>query len=171
MPEMDGIEALRKIKSDDNLRHIPVIMISAADEVENVTQCIELGAEGYIPKPFNSMILRARINASLGKKKLHEQDYLENVKEGKKHVDQLRIANELKATRYARTYFRICLFIPLIVPLPFLLFKGDEGLSSLFIGFLVFGTPPFILFILLPFIFIFGRMTEKRIVIGTIFSL
>ena len=74
MPEMDGIEALRKIKSDDNLRHIPVIMISAADEVENVTQCIELGAEGYLPKPFNSMILRARINASLAKK-----DYMNKI--------------------------------------------------------------------------------------------
>lgn len=169
MPEMNGIEALRKIKSDDKLRHIPVIMISAADEIENVTQCIEIGAEGYIPKPFNSMILRARINASLEKKKLHEQDYLENVEEGKKHVDQLRIANELKATRYARTYFRICLFIPLIVPLPFLLFKGDEGLSSLFIGSLIFGMPPFVLFFLLPLVLLFSRMTEKQIVIGVIF--
>ncbi len=169
MPEMDGIEALRKIKSNEKLRHIPVVMISAADEIENVTQCIEIGAEGYLPKPFNSMILRARINASLNKKRLHEQDSIGNIEEGKKRADQLRIANELKATKYAQIYFRICLFIPLIIPLPFLLFKGDEGLSSLFIGFLVFGTPPFILFILIPFIFLFGRMTEKQIVIGTIF--
>jgi len=68
-----------------------------------------------------------------------------------------------------QTYFRICLFVPLIVPIPFLLFKADEGLSSLIIGSLVFGMPPYILFILLPFIFLFGRMSEKQIIIGIIF--
>jgi adenylate cyclase len=68
-----------------------------------------------------------------------------------------------------QTYFRICLFVPLIVPIPFLLFKADEGLSSLIIGSLVFGVPPYILFILLPFIFLFGKMSEKQIIIGIIF--
>jgi len=169
MPEMDGIEALRKIKSDDKLRHIPVIMISAADEIENVTQCIEIGAEGYLSKPFDSMLLRARINASLEKKRVHEQDYIENVDEGRKGADQLRIANDLKATKYARTYFRICLFVPLLVPLPFLLFKGDAGLSTLFIGTLAFGMPPYVLMVLLPLVFLIGRMTERQIVVGTIF--
>jgi CheY-like chemotaxis protein len=169
MPEMDGIEALRNIKSDDNLRHIPVIMISAEDEIENVTQCIEIGAEGFLSKPFNSKLLRARINASLGKIRLHENDYIKNVEEGKKHVEELRIANELKATKCARTYFRICLFVPLLVPLPFLLFKGDAGLSTLFIGSLVFGMPPYVLMVLLPFVFLFGKMTERQIVVGTIF--
>jgi len=169
MPEMDGIEALRKIKSDDKLRHIPVIMISAADEIENVTQCIEIGAEGYLPKPFNSMLLRARINASLEKIRLHEQNSIGNIEEGKRRADQLRIANELKATKCARIYFRVCLFVPLIVPIPFLLFEADEGLSSLIIGSLVFGVPPYILFILLPFIFLFGKMSEKQIIIGIIF--
>jgi len=169
MPEMDGIEVLSNIKNNDNLRHIPVIMISAKDEIENVTQCIEIGAEGFLSKPFNSKLLRARINASLGKIRLHEQVYIENVEEGKKYMEELRIANELKATKCARTYFRVCLFIPLLVPLPFLLFRGDEGLSSLIIGSLVFGVPPYILFILLPFIFLFGKMSEKQIIIGIIF--
>lgn len=68
-----------------------------------------------------------------------------------------------------QTYFRICLFIPLIVPIPFLLFEADEGLSSLIIGSLVFGMPPYILFILLPFMFLFGKMSEKQIIIGIIF--
>lgn len=68
-----------------------------------------------------------------------------------------------------QTYFRICLFAPLIVPLPFILFKADEGLSSLIIGSLVFGMPPYVLFILLPFIFLFGKMSEKQIVIGIIY--
>ena len=169
MPEMDGIEALRQIKSNENMRHIPVVMISAAEEIENVTQCIEIGAEGYLPKPFNSMILRARINASLGKKRLHEEEHLKNVEKGKEQAGQLLIANELKATKCARIYFRICLFFPLIAPLPFLLFRGDEGLSALFMGSLVFGMPPYVLAFLLPFIFLFGRMTEKQIVIGVIF--
>ena len=68
-----------------------------------------------------------------------------------------------------QTYFRICLFVPLIVPLPFLLFRGDEGLSALFMGSLVFGMPPYVLAFLLPFIFLFGKMTEKQIIIGVIF--
>ena len=169
MPEMDGIETLRNIKSDDNLRQIPVIMISASDEIENVTQCIEIGAEGYISKPFNSMLLRARLTAALEKIRLHEQDSIENIEEGKKRSDQLRIANELKATKKARTYFRICMFFPFLIPLPFVLFKGDVGLSSLFMGFLVFAMPPYFLFILLPSMFYIGRLTEKQIVIGAIF--
>ena len=68
-----------------------------------------------------------------------------------------------------QTYFRICLFVPLLVPLPFLIFQGDESLSALFVGSLVFGMPPYVLAFLLPFVFLFGRMTEKQIVIGVIF--
>ena len=68
-----------------------------------------------------------------------------------------------------QTYFRICLFLPLIVPLPFLLFPGDEGLSALLIGSLVFAMPPYIIAFLLPFLFLFGRMSEKHIIIGVIF--
>jgi len=68
-----------------------------------------------------------------------------------------------------KTYFRICLFIPLIVPLPFLLFKGDAGLSTLFIGSLVFGMPPYVLMVLMPFVFLIGRMTERQIVVGAMF--
>jgi TolB-like protein/class 3 adenylate cyclase len=68
-----------------------------------------------------------------------------------------------------QTYFRICLFVPLLVPLPFLLFKGDEGLSALFIGSLVFGMPPYVLAFLLPLVFLIGRMTEKQIIIGVVF--
>ena len=67
-----------------------------------------------------------------------------------------------------KTYFRICLFVPLIIPLPFLVLKGDEGLSALFIASLVFGMPPYVLFILIPFVFLFGKMSEKQIVMGTI---
>jgi adenylate cyclase len=72
MPELDGVSVLREIKSDAELRHIPVIMISAVDEVESVIGCIELGADDYLAKPFDPVLLRARINAGLAKKRLHD---------------------------------------------------------------------------------------------------
>jgi class 3 adenylate cyclase len=74
MPEMDGHEALKRIKADAALRHIPVLMISALDEMESVIGCIELGAEDYLPKPFNPVLLNARIGASLEKKRLRDQE-------------------------------------------------------------------------------------------------
>jgi CheY-like chemotaxis protein/class 3 adenylate cyclase/predicted metal-dependent HD superfamily phosphohydrolase len=81
MPEMDGYETLARIKADHALRHIPVIMISAVDEMDSVVRCIEMGATDYLPKPFNPALLRARINASLAEKRLRdlEREYLEQV--------------------------------------------------------------------------------------------
>jgi class 3 adenylate cyclase len=73
MPEMDGYEVLKRLRSDEALRHIPVLMISALDEVDSVIRCIELGAEDYLPKPFNPVLLRARIGACLEKKRLRDQ--------------------------------------------------------------------------------------------------
>jgi len=73
MPDMNGYEVLAQMKADGKLRHIPVIMISAVDEVESVVRCIELGAEDYLPKPFNPTLLRARVGACLERKRLHDQ--------------------------------------------------------------------------------------------------
>lgn len=73
MPGMNGYEVLEHMKADPQLRHIPVIMISAVDEVESVVRCIELGAEDYLSKPFNPTLLRARVGASVERKKLHDQ--------------------------------------------------------------------------------------------------
>jgi len=72
MPEMDGHEVLARMKADKHLREIPVIVISAVDEVDSAVRCIEIGAEDYIPKPFNPVFLRARLNASLRRKKLRD---------------------------------------------------------------------------------------------------
>jgi adenylate cyclase len=72
MPEMDGYETLAAIKSDDALRHLPVIMISGVDELASVARCIEMGAADYLPKPFNPVILAARVRASLADKRLHD---------------------------------------------------------------------------------------------------
>ena len=72
MPELDGVSVLERLKRDPLLQHVPVIMISAVDEIDTVVRCIEMGAEDYLPKPFNPVLLRARINAALAKKRLHE---------------------------------------------------------------------------------------------------
>jgi adenylate cyclase len=72
MPELDGVSVLERLKRDPVLQHVPVIMISAVDEIDTVVRCIEMGAEDYLPKPFNPVLLRARINAALAKKRLHE---------------------------------------------------------------------------------------------------
>ena len=76
MPDMDGYEVLERIKSDPQLRHIPVVMITAVGETDSVVRCIELGADDYLPKPFNPVVLRARVNASLDKKKLRDRERL-----------------------------------------------------------------------------------------------
>jgi DNA-binding response OmpR family regulator len=65
MPNVNGYEVLAAMKASDSLRHIPVIMISAVDEIDSVIRCIELGAEDYLPKPFNPTLLRARVGACL----------------------------------------------------------------------------------------------------------
>ncbi len=81
MPELDGYETLERIKGSATLRHIPVIMISAVEEMDSVVRCIEMGATDYLPKPFNPALLRARINSSLAEKRLRdlEREYLEQV--------------------------------------------------------------------------------------------
>ncbi|MBW4519169.1 MAG: SpoIIE family protein phosphatase [Scytolyngbya sp. HA4215-MV1] len=74
MPEVDGYEVLAYVKTDPSLRHIPVIVVTALNEVESVVRCIELGAEDYLLKPFNPTILKARVNACLEKKRWHDQE-------------------------------------------------------------------------------------------------
>jgi class 3 adenylate cyclase len=74
MPGMDGYEVLRRLKEPPVLREIPVLMISALDEVASVVRCIELGAEDYLPKPFDPVLLRARIGACLEKKRLRDRE-------------------------------------------------------------------------------------------------
>ncbi len=79
MPVMDGYEVLSQLKSSAELRHIPVIVISALDELDSAVHCIEMGAEDYLAKPFNPVFLKARLGASLRRKNLRdlEQVYLQ----------------------------------------------------------------------------------------------
>jgi class 3 adenylate cyclase len=83
MPDMNGFEVLARLKADARMHRVPVIMISALDEIDSVIRCIEAGAEDYLPKPFNPVLLRARINACLDKKRFRdrEQVYLDRLEE------------------------------------------------------------------------------------------
>ena len=74
MPEMNGYEVLERLKADPVLQHIPVIMITALNEMESVVRCIEMGAEDHLPKPFNATLLRARVESSLAKKRLRDRE-------------------------------------------------------------------------------------------------
>jgi class 3 adenylate cyclase len=74
MPEMSGFEVLRRLKAAAHSSHIPVIVISALDELDSVVRCVEAGAEDYLTKPFNPILLRARIGASLERKTLRDRE-------------------------------------------------------------------------------------------------
>ena len=91
MPQMNGYQVLENLKADPALRHIPVIMISAVDDIESVVRCIELGAEDYLPKPFNPILLKARINACLEKKRFRDQEqaYLQQLAEEQEKSERL----------------------------------------------------------------------------------
>ena len=73
MPDLNGYEVLERMRSSPELRNIPVIMISGIGELDSVVRCIELGAEDYLPKPFEPTLLRARVRATLERKRLHDQ--------------------------------------------------------------------------------------------------
>ncbi|MEN9937777.1 MAG: hypothetical protein RLZZ387_4356 [Chloroflexota bacterium] len=91
MPDMDGYQVLQALQADDELRHLPVIVLSALDEIESVVRCIEMGAQDYLPKPFDPVLLNARIDACLEKKRLHDQEvrFLQQITREKKRADDL----------------------------------------------------------------------------------
>ena len=91
MPDMNGIEVLSRLKAERRWRQIPVIMISGLNEVDAVVRCIEAGADDYLPKPFNPVLLRARINSSLEKKRWldREHQYLRRIEAEKQRTDSL----------------------------------------------------------------------------------
>ena len=124
MPGMNGIEVLQHIKSSDSLKFIPVIMISSLDEIERVVQCIETGAEDYLTKPFNPVLLRARIGVTLERKRLRDEEEHQRVEmkqmfaalaqERKNAHDLLlnilpeKVANDLQQGHSAPMYFEDC---------------------------------------------------------------
>jgi adenylate cyclase len=73
MPEVDGYQVLAEIQDDPHLRDLPVIMTTALDELDSVVRCIEMGAEDYLTKPVNPVLLKARVQSSLEKKRLRDE--------------------------------------------------------------------------------------------------
>ena len=86
MPGLNGYQVLERLKASPELHDIPVIMISALGEIDSIVRCIEMGAEDYLPKPFNPVILRARVEASLEKKRLRDREQA--------YLAQLRVERE-----------------------------------------------------------------------------
>jgi putative two-component system response regulator len=97
MPEMDGFQVLEHLKAVPELRHLPVIVISAADDLDSIVKCIELGAEDYLPKPFNRVILKARVGASMEKKRLRDQEtvYRKQIEEYNLHLEH-RVQSQVR---------------------------------------------------------------------------
>ena len=91
MPEVNGYKVLEEMNTQPELRRIPVIVISALSELDSVVRCIELGADDYMIKPFNTILLRARLEASLEKKRLRdlEKAYLNAVQSERERSDEL----------------------------------------------------------------------------------
>jgi adenylate cyclase len=83
MPDINGFDVLMRMKVDERLRHIPVIMVTGLADTESAVRCIEAGAEDYLPKPFNPILLRARINACLHRKHWRDRElkYLRRIED------------------------------------------------------------------------------------------
>jgi adenylate cyclase len=90
MPHLNGYDVLEHMKGDEELRHIPVVMVTSVDEVESAVRCIELGADDYLSKPIDPVLLIARVNAGLNKKRLHDLE--------RKHLEEVaRLNRQLEA--------------------------------------------------------------------------
>ncbi len=107
MPEMNGFEVLAHLKADPDLRDIPVLVISALDDMDSIVKGIKLGAEDYLPKPFERVLLQARIETCLERKRLRDREkhHLQQIEAEKRRADELlhvilpnAIVAELKAT-------------------------------------------------------------------------
>jgi len=96
MPEMNGYETLEALAADAKLRDIPIVMMSSVEEIDSVARCIEMGAEDYLFKPVNGVLLRARVSASLEKKRLRDQQ-----RELFRKFATAEVAEELLATGFA----------------------------------------------------------------------
>ena len=102
--EIDGYQILEQLQRRGILQHLPVIIISSGDDMQDVARCIEMGAEDYLSKPLNPILLKARLNASLEKKRLQDQRhaYLKQLQEAKENAEKSRaiaeLANQAKST-------------------------------------------------------------------------
>jgi len=120
MPELDGLGVLQTLKSDDVYKSLPIIVISGADQFEKTIQCIEIGAEDYLPKPFDAVLLRARIVSSLEKKRLRDLD--------QKHLELLNQEKMLLEIEQLKTEKLMLNILP--KPVADRLKKGEKNISG-----------------------------------------
>ena len=108
MPEIDGYEVLSHIKDNATLRHIPVIMITALDDMESAVNCIKMGADDYLTKPFKSVLLRARVEACLDRKFLRDQeeDYRNQIEQANLKLEE-RVREKTKTLAVANERLQI----------------------------------------------------------------
>jgi len=120
MPELDGLGVLQVLKSDESYKQLPIIVISGADQFDKTIKCIEIGAEDYLPKPFDPTLLRARIFSSLEKKRLRDLD--------QKHLEMLNKEKELLEFEQMKTEKLMLNILP--KPIAERLKKGEKNISG-----------------------------------------
>ena len=120
MPELDGLGVLEHIKADETYKALPIIVISGADQFEKTIKCIEIGAEDYLPKPFDPILLRARIFSSLEKKRLRDLD--------KKHLEMLNQEKQLLEIEQMKTEKLMLNILPR--PIAERLKRGEKNISG-----------------------------------------
>jgi class 3 adenylate cyclase len=120
MPGLNGLETLRVIKGTEDLQYLPVIVVSGTEDFEKTIECIEAGAEDYLPKPFNSVLLRARVLSSLEKKRLRDLDRL--------RIRQLQHEQELLHLEQLKSEKLMLNILP--KPIAERLMRGEINISS-----------------------------------------
>ena len=120
MPELDGLGVLNIVKSDPALSYLPVIVVSGAEQFEKTVECIQIGAEDYLPKPFDPVLLRARVFSSLEKKRLRDLD--------REHIALLQHEKELLNVEQMKTEKLMLNILP--KPIAERLKKGEKNISG-----------------------------------------
>lgn len=120
MPELDGLGVLQHLKADETYKALPIIVISGADQFEKTIKCIEIGAEDYLPKPFDPILLRARIFSSLEKKRLRDLD--------RKHLEMLNQEKQLLEIEQMKTEKLMLNILPR--PIAERLKRGEKNISG-----------------------------------------
>ena len=120
MPELDGLGVLQVLKSDETYKQLPIIVISGADQFDKTIKCIEIGAEDYLPKPFDPILLRARIFSSLEKKRLRDLD--------QEHLQMLNKEKELLEFEQMKTEKLMLNILP--KPIAERLKRGEKNISG-----------------------------------------
>lgn len=120
MPELDGLGVLNIVKSDPALSYLPVIVVSGAEQFEKTVECIQIGAEDYLPKPFDPVLLRARVFSSLEKKRLRDLD--------REHIALLQHEKELLNIEQMKTEKLMLNILP--KPIAERLKKGEKNIAG-----------------------------------------